>query len=164
HDRVLWVTLIVAAVALLGGGGYLVYRAVSPAKTSALDAWEQENYPTIIELKSDAERLAIAGELPEAHKKYRQIMLLVAGRRIKDPLLFDEVEQCKTDQDRIYAVILKTMEQGVAPQVPQSAQSQGAQSPAYSSNFDSLRAATSEATAQALAKPQADGIDTAVSS
>src|SRR2546429_5634811 len=132
HDRALWITLIVAAVALLGGGGYLVYRAVSPAKTSTADPWEQENYSKIIELKSDAERLAIAGKLPEAHEKYRQIMLLVAGRRIKDPLLFDEVEQCKTDQDRIYAVILKTMEQSVAPQGPQTAQSQRTQTPADS--------------------------------
>ena len=64
--------------------------ARAPAKTSTADPWEQENYSKIIELKSDAERLAIAGKLPEAHEKYRQIMLLVAGRRIKDPLLFDE--------------------------------------------------------------------------
>src|SRR5438093_13338532 len=127
NDRILWITIIVAAIALLGGGGYLLIRGNQPAKTAQIEPWEKEIYPQIIRLKSDAEGMAIAGKLAEAHEKYRQIMLLVAGRQIKDPLLFDEVEQCKTDQDRIYAVILKSMEQRIAPNVPAKTQAQNAE-------------------------------------
>src|SRR5207249_4040347 len=104
-----------------------------------------------IRLKSDAEGLAIAGKLSEAHAKYRQIMLLVSGRQIKDPLLFDEVEQCKTDQDRIYAVILKSMEQRIAPNAP--ATTQNAEAGSYPPSFDVLK--PGESTTEPVATLQA---------
>jgi hypothetical protein len=155
HDRVFRNTLIGAAILLLlGGGGFIVFRSVSASRTaSAVDPWEQENYPRIIQLKSEGEALAIAGQLAEAHEKYRQIMLLVAGHRIKDPLLFDEVEQCKTDQDRIYAVILKTMEQGVAPAVPAGSAPAAQPEPA---GYNALRAgATTQSAASPAPPPEA---------
>src|SRR5439155_21410556 len=128
-------------------------RGNQPAKTAQIEPWEKEIYPQIIRLKSDAEGMAIAGKLAEAHEKYRQIMLLVAGRQIKDPLLFDEVEQCKTDQDRIYAVILKAMEQRLAPNAPATTQAQNAEAGSYPANFDVLK--PGESTTQPIAKPQA---------
>jgi len=153
HDRALLVTLLVAAVLLLGGGGYLVYRVAAPARPQATDDWEREVHPKIVQLKSEGEALAIAGRLPEAHEKYRQIMLLVAGHSIKDPLLFDEVEQCKTDQDRIYAVILKTMEQKVAPNALQAQTEQTqSQQQAYPRGSEALQASSSSNTD---ANPQA---------
>src|SRR5882724_13152986 len=72
--------------------------------------WEQQHHAEMVKLKGEAEALAIDGKLPESHAKYRAIQELAAGRKIKDPLIWDMLEQCKTDQDRVYAVLLKKME------------------------------------------------------
>ncbi len=69
-------------------------------------AADQAANADLVALKSDAEALAIEGKFPEAHEKYRQISRLAAGRNIKDPLLWDIVERAKSDQDRIYAILL----------------------------------------------------------
>src|SRR5687768_17853328 len=64
----------------------------------------------IAETKSQAEQLAIAGKLAESHAKYQEIEQLIAGRRIRDSALWDLTERAKSDQDRIYALILSELE------------------------------------------------------
>jgi hypothetical protein len=108
-----WLWIGVAVLAIVASASITVVIMRHSAKQP--DAWEQEHHAEIVQLKSEAESLAIAGKLPEAHAKYREIMNLVGGRQLKDPLLFDEVEQAKTDQDRVYNILLKTMERDVAP-------------------------------------------------
>lgn len=61
-------------------------------------------------LKSEAEALAIAGQLPEAHEKYRKLQHLAVGRDIKDPLFWDIMERAKVDQDKVYTMILNRMQ------------------------------------------------------
>ncbi|HEX2973596.1 MAG TPA: hypothetical protein VHP11_14775, partial [Tepidisphaeraceae bacterium] len=60
-------------------------------------------------LKADAERLTLAGQLVEAHAKYRELEQLVGGRTAKDPALWDLLERAKQDQDRVYGVMLEQM-------------------------------------------------------
>jgi hypothetical protein len=65
---------------------------------------EQTN--DLLELKSEAEALAIEGKLDEAHAKYRELQKRAAGRVIKDGLLWDVMERAQVDQDRIYTLLL----------------------------------------------------------
>src|SRR5205085_602182 len=61
----------------------------------------------LLKLKSEAEALAIEGQLAEAHEKYRQLQALAVGRDIKDPLLWDIMERAKLDQDNVYMLLLR---------------------------------------------------------
>jgi hypothetical protein len=61
----------------------------------------------LLKLKSEAEALAIEGQLSEAHEKYRQLQALAVGRDIKDPLLWDIMERAKLDQDNVFMLLLR---------------------------------------------------------
>jgi hypothetical protein len=61
----------------------------------------------LLALKSEAEALAIQGNLEEAHAKYRRLQELAVGRDIKDPLLWDVMERAKLDQDNVYMLLLR---------------------------------------------------------
>src|SRR5690349_17004448 len=69
--------------------GLLVGVALKARKTPA--DWEASNYSRILEMKREAEALAISGKLSEAHAKYREIQALVGNRQIKNPQLWDVV-------------------------------------------------------------------------
>src|SRR3954470_14398669 len=109
----------ISACVLLVAIPIVVLRARSNANSE--QAWEEQHHAELVHLKSDAEGLAIEGKLAEAHARYRAIQDLVGGRQIKDPLIWDMLEQCKADQDRVYAVLLKKMERSVIPVVPETA-------------------------------------------
>lgn len=84
---------------------------VSRAKPAAdlRRAWEDDNRERIIALKTQAEELTIARNLPAAHAKYRELETLVGGQQIGDPRLFDLVDQARVDQSRVYRMILHGM-------------------------------------------------------
>ena len=60
----------------------------------------------LLELKGQAEALAIDNKLPEAHAKYRELFSRVQGRDIKDPAFWDLIERAKIDQDWIFRIML----------------------------------------------------------
>lgn len=62
--------------------------------------------PQIVQLKSEAEKLALEGDLAAAHAKYRQIEALAAGQRISDSAVWDLTERAKQDQDTLYRALL----------------------------------------------------------
>jgi hypothetical protein len=84
------------------------------AKEQQPDQWEREHYDQIVAIKTEAEEYAVNGRLPESHEKYRQIAELVGGRKIKDPQLFDLLEQARSDQTRVYGIMLRMMEREAA--------------------------------------------------
>ncbi|MGA2496633.1 MAG: DUF4159 domain-containing protein [Tepidisphaeraceae bacterium] len=67
----------------------------------------------IVELKGQAEQLAIEGRTSEAHGKYREIERLVAGTHVADTALWDVVERAKQDQMRVYDILLAQQENQV---------------------------------------------------
>src|SRR3954465_5281322 len=110
--------LVVAAVALAVCAAVIIPIALTgnhQAKDVAqADAWEDENYPKAIQLKGEAETLALGGKIAEAHEKYRQIEQLVGSHKVRDPRFWDLLQQVKADQDRVYNLALRIMERDVA--------------------------------------------------
>lgn len=105
------VSLAVVAVAALvvatllyarGNSG----RARQPGDRTVTSAEMRAN-ADLLTLKSEAEALAIDGNLAAAHEKYRSLQQLAVGRDIKDPLLWDIMERAKLDQDNIYMLLLR---------------------------------------------------------
>ncbi|MEO6436873.1 MAG: DUF4159 domain-containing protein [Tepidisphaeraceae bacterium] len=114
-----WAALIVAALCSTTLVIVLVSRT-GPAESDGRRVWEDANRAAIVALKSDAEALTIADQLPAAHAKYRELEKLVAGRAIQDPRLFDLVDQARIDQARVLTMILHAkdpgaVEPGLAP-------------------------------------------------
>src|SRR5688500_12815237 len=56
----------------------------------------------LLAIKADAESLAIAGKLPEAHARYQELFIKAEGRNLGS-LNWDILERAKDAQDRIYA-------------------------------------------------------------
>ncbi len=105
RPSLLWLAfagISVLAVAL----ALLIPALVQQSRLRAQNRYWLENYDKIVALKSDAERLAIAGNLADAHAAYRQIEQIVGGRTPSDPRLWDLTERAKQDQDRIFSIIL----------------------------------------------------------
>ena len=107
------VALLVAipVIALLS---WAIARRGAPAPRHNAMAENVRNNADLLTLKSEAESLAIQGQLAEAHEKYRRLQQLAVGRDIKDPLFWDIMERAKFDQDKIYTMLLNQM----APAVP----------------------------------------------
>src|SRR2546430_1307494 len=78
------------------------------------DAFTPQQVKEIVAIKAEAERLAIAGKLAEAHARYQQIEQMVAGRRIRESAVWDLTERAKADQDRVYSLLLSEMEGKIA--------------------------------------------------
>ena len=75
--------------------------------TAPADGPDRAEHARLIQLKNEAESLAIAGKLEQAHAKYRELQLLLAGRRITDAVLWELMDRAKQDQDAIYAVLIR---------------------------------------------------------
>src|SRR6267142_6001370 len=100
----LYAAMAVLAMAVIALAVVLVIR------TGGRDAFTPEQVQEIAAIKGEAERLALAGKLGEAHAKYRQIEQRVAGRRIRESAVWDLTERAKADQDRVYSLLLSEME------------------------------------------------------
>ncbi|MGE5611263.1 MAG: DUF4159 domain-containing protein [Bacillota bacterium] len=99
----------------------LMAMVANVGRTRSDQRYLEEHREQLLALKADAERLALANKLPEAHAKYRELEQLVGGRTAKDPALWDLLERAKQDQDRVYAIMLATMNaRAYAPLVPDS--------------------------------------------
>jgi len=94
-----------AAVAVL-----VIAVIVLVLRTGGRDAFTPEQVQEIAAIKGEAERLALAGKLAEAHAKYQQIEQRMAGRRIRESAVWDLTERAKADQDRVYSLLLSEME------------------------------------------------------
>ncbi len=62
--------------------------------------------PRMVALKAEAERMALAGKLQEAHAKYSELEQFAGGRAIKDSGIHEIVERAKQDQDQLYGLLL----------------------------------------------------------
>lgn len=98
-------------------------------------------HAVIIARKGEAEALAIAGKLADAHAKYREIEVLVGPKQIADSALWDLVERCKQDQDRIYALLLTERENTLLAERATAVGAQPAPSP-YPPNYFEAAATT----------------------
>ena len=104
---------LVAAV-ILAGVLLAVRIAVGPRVTGSGASSQSggdggTTSPQVAELqaiKNEAEALAIADKLPEAHAKYRELFARARGIDVKDPAFWDLLERAKIDQDRIYVILL----------------------------------------------------------
>lgn len=103
----------IALLAVGGTIGFFAGRTAIPppprGNTASFAADEARNADLLL-LKSEAEALAIAGRLEEAHAKYRQMTGLASGREFHGPLLWDILERAKVDQDRVYWILLSRMD------------------------------------------------------
>lgn len=130
--RALVGALVLCLVVLAGGVTFSVYKlrpgseaarrppANPPPATRPAEDLEAE----LLALKAQAEDLAIAGRLHEAHEKYRQLERRLATQKISDPALRATLERARQDQDRIYAILLGAVERGYVPRVNQPANGQ----------------------------------------
>lgn len=78
------------------------------------DRYWHEHYEELVQLKADAERLAISGDLAGAHAKYQELEKRLAGRQIKDSRLWDLTERIKQDQDRVFGLLMLEVENRIA--------------------------------------------------
>ena len=107
HSQALW--LIIAGLGILGIAlAILIPAFADQSQKRAQERFWIENSDRFITLKSDAERLVIAGKLAEAHAVYRQMEQLIGVRSSFNPRSPELVERAKQDQDRLYSMILNT--------------------------------------------------------
>jgi len=118
------VLITLAVCALVGAAvfAYLHQRWAPRGASSADLAWEASHRDQLIELKGQAESLAIDGNLAEAHRKYRELSQLIAGHTIRDANLWDLMDKAKADQDRVYSILLTRAEGQYAAAYPRPAQ------------------------------------------
>ncbi|HEV8604861.1 MAG TPA: hypothetical protein VGQ99_05815, partial [Tepidisphaeraceae bacterium] len=101
--------VVYGLIAAVGVGG-IALAVVLVVRGSGRDGFSAEEVREIAGIKGEAERLAVAGRLAEAHAKYQQIEQRVAGRRIRESAVWDLTERAKSDQDRVYSLLLSEME------------------------------------------------------
>lgn len=95
----LWWLAGALVLMVLGFGLYLY-------STGQFRPWEDDHRTELVELKAKAESLAGLGRLRDAHEAYASIEKVVAGRPIRDTELQELVRKAKSDQDRVYAMML----------------------------------------------------------
>lgn len=91
---------------LFGALGIALTRGSSSGAASTTAPLSAAEVSELLAIKNEAEALAIADKLPEAHAKYRELFTRAQGRDIKDPAFWDLLERAKIDQDRIYVILL----------------------------------------------------------
>ena len=79
---------------------------VVPPADSADAAWEKAHADEILNLKSQAEALVLAGDLNGGHEKYRELELLVSDHAVSDPRLAREIESALNAEERIYTILV----------------------------------------------------------
>ncbi len=87
---------LVAAVALIGGLIYYLSQA------QGVSDWEQANRNDLLQLKQQAEDLAMQGRPRDAVEKYDELELKLGDHVIVDPTLQAEMQQALQDKDRLY--------------------------------------------------------------
>jgi len=109
------VAVVTGAACLLLGGliGVVAMRAGWFDRRNSVGA---EEMAEIVKMKSDAEKLALDGNLDAAHAKYRELEQRLVGRNIKDPLFWDILERTKVDKDRIYTILLDKAQSQFPPE------------------------------------------------
>jgi hypothetical protein len=113
------ITWIVLAARSQSAPKQVAVAPTTPAAAQPADeTWEQEHQKQIIALKSQAEALAIAGKLTEAHARYRELQQLVSGQVITSASLSDLLDKAAGDQDRIYDILLKQHETAAESNAP----------------------------------------------
>src|SRR5688572_23921641 len=103
-QTVLWATVAASVTVLLLAAVVITIVMRGRRGNEEAQYWA-ENRERILTLKGEAEKLAIAGELADAHAKYQEIEKIAAGRKLTDTALWDLTERAKHDQDRIYAML-----------------------------------------------------------
>ena len=101
--------MLAAVVLCLAGliGTAVVSTSQRPVSSGSTFTKEDEAfYARLLALKSQAEELVIAGKLPEAHAKYRELRQVLGTHIVKGDV-FDLMERAKYDQDQIYAILVK---------------------------------------------------------
>jgi len=86
----------------------------------------------ILALKSEAERLALLGDFESAHGKYQELELAAASLSPEVPLPAGLLDRVRSDQDRVFALLLEKRHPVVLPAVqPQVPATQPATQPAH---------------------------------
>ena len=110
--------------ALCLAGLFIALRFSSPS-----GEWERHNRAALLALKSEAEALAISGQLPEAHRRYGQLQDLVAGHDLKDPSLQAAIQKAMVDRDRLFDILLQARQRESLAQRPLALTAPGTQPP-----------------------------------
>jgi hypothetical protein len=108
ETRTLWVVAAVAfasssvagwAVSSTTRFGRALARATGQESVSPVDA-------ELLAVKAEAESLTVAGRLAEAHAVYRRLADRTVGRTFAGRLTWDLAERAKSEQDRVYWILL----------------------------------------------------------
>src|SRR5688500_16798322 len=94
--------LAVVALACLIVVGLVVALVMVPVRRTM----EAADVRELLALKSEAEALAVAGKLEDAHAKYRELADRGVGYKVDDPIAWDLIDRAKSDQDRIFTLLL----------------------------------------------------------
>ena len=97
----------VAAALVIAGLAVALFIAMGnkPRTQAATHPDGADDISDLMAIKAEAESLAIAGKLQEAHERYQQLFVKAQGRKIGS-LNWDILERAKDAQDRIYATLL----------------------------------------------------------
>src|SRR5687767_1229275 len=98
--------MIVLVVVLSRDDKSLTSNAKPPGDGEARTSQPAANLGELIALRNQAEKLAIDGNLADAHAKYREFFDKARGHDIKEPGYWNLMERAQLDQDRIYLLLL----------------------------------------------------------
>jgi hypothetical protein len=87
---------IVAAAVLIGGLIYYLTQA------QTVSDWEKTNHDDLLQLKQQAEDLAMQGRTRDAVEKYNELEAKIGDHQIIDPDLHAEIQKALDDKDRLY--------------------------------------------------------------
>lgn len=90
--------LLGAAVTVLVVLALVMFYVMKPT-------WEDDHRAELRRMKAEAEKLVVEKKLPQAYEAYRQIDLLVAGRRLKDQALAAEMEAARGAQAELFKLL-----------------------------------------------------------
>ena len=130
---------IAAAIVILGivVALILTLQHKEGGRTAVSQPATSTDLAELLDLKNQAEKLAIDNKLAEAHAKYRELFLRAQGHDIKDPAYWDLMERAKIDQDWIYRILLSQRDPArvLTPPLPRTQPASAPEPRAVSSRF-----------------------------
>jgi hypothetical protein len=101
---------VIILAALFVAGSVAGWSVATRATPVAADASSGDAPPAadvdLLAAKGEAQALAVSGRLADAHAAYRGLAARTVGREFRGPLTWDLAERVKSEQDRLYWIIM----------------------------------------------------------